>query len=99
MIVRITLDAQNEEALEAFEKAVLQCSSIVSCFLMSGASDYVVTVVARDIEDFERIHKTQLSSLPRVARLESSFAIREVINRAVPPVALQSQSNKPRSRV
>ena len=55
---------------------------------MSGAADYQITVVARDIEDYERVHNTQLSRLPHVARIESSFALREVINREVPPEIL-----------
>jgi len=42
---------------------------------MSGSDDYIVIVLARDIEDFERIHRTELSRLPRVARIQSSFAI------------------------
>ncbi len=85
VVVRITLDSQSDEALTAFEAGVLDCPSVVRCFLMSGSDDYVVIVLARDIEDFERIHRTELSRLPRVARLESSFALREVVNRAVPP--------------
>ena len=85
VVVRITLDGQSDEALTAFEAGVLDCPSVVRCFLMSGSDDYVVIVLARDIEDFERIHRTELSRLPRVARLESSFALREVVNRAVPP--------------
>lgn len=89
VIVRITLDSQSEEALDAFEKAVARCPSVVQCLLMSGDDDYLLTVLARDIEDFERIHKSQLSTLPRVARIHSSFAIREVINRQVPPTALE----------
>jgi DNA-binding Lrp family transcriptional regulator len=43
-------------------------------------------VLARDIQDFERIHRTELSRLPRVARVQSSFALREIVNRAVPTV-------------
>lgn len=85
VVVRITLESQSDEALKAFEAGVLDCPSVVRCFLMSGSDDYVVIVLARDIEDFERIHRTELSRLPRVARLESSFALREVVNRAVPP--------------
>ena len=42
--------------------------------------------LARDIQDFERIHRTELSRLPRVARVQSSFALREIVNRAVPTV-------------
>lgn len=85
VVVRITLDSQSEEALESFEAAIRRCASVVRCFLMSGSDDYLVIVLAADIADFERIHKTQLSRLPRVARIQSSFAIREVVNWAVPP--------------
>jgi DNA-binding Lrp family transcriptional regulator len=77
--------------LDAFERAVIACPSVVRCFLMSGSDDYMVTVLARDIEDFEHIHRTQLSRLPRVARIQSSFALREIINRAVPPAALKGR--------
>lgn len=84
VVVRITLDSQSDEALKSFEAGVVDCPSVIRCFLMSGSDDYVVIVLARDIEDFERIHRTELSRLPRVARLESSFALREVVNRAVP---------------
>jgi DNA-binding Lrp family transcriptional regulator len=89
VVVRISLESQSEEALEAFEKAVIESPSVVRCFLMSGSDDYLVTVIARDIEDFERIHKTQLSRLPKVSRIQSSFALREVVNRIAPPAAFQ----------
>jgi DNA-binding Lrp family transcriptional regulator len=56
---------------------------------MSGSDDYIIAVNARSISDFERIHRTELARLPHVARIQSSFALREVINRAVPPAALE----------
>jgi DNA-binding Lrp family transcriptional regulator len=96
VLVRVTLESQNEEALKSFEAAVIDCPSVVRCFLMSGSDDYIVIVLARDIEDFERIHRTELSRLPRVARIQSSFAMREVVNRAVPPVIF-SESRRLRS--
>jgi hypothetical protein len=34
--------------------------------------------------DFERVHKTQLSRLPHVAHIQSSFALRDVVRRALP---------------
>jgi len=88
VIVRITLESQSEDSLDTFESAVAKCPSVVRCLLMSGTDDYLVTVLARDIEDFEQIHKSQLSRLPRVARIQSSFAIRDVVNRSFPPAAL-----------
>jgi DNA-binding Lrp family transcriptional regulator len=57
VMVSISLKSQSEERLAAFEKAVAAASSIVSCHLMSGEDDYVLTILARDLADFERIHK------------------------------------------
>lgn len=84
VIVQISLKSQNEELLASFEKAVTAAPSVVSCHLMSGEDDYILTVLARDLADFERIHKEELSRLPGVARVRSSFALREVASRALP---------------
>lgn len=86
--IQIALKSQNEELLAAFEKAALAAPNIVSCHLMSGDDDYLLTVLARDLADFERIHKEQLSRLPGVARLKSSFSLREVASRSLPATVL-----------
>jgi Lrp/AsnC family transcriptional regulator, leucine-responsive regulatory protein len=88
VIVQIALTSQNEELLKAFEEAVVKAPSVVSCHLMSGEDDYLLTVMARDLADYERIHKEQLSRLPGVARLKSSFALRDVANKALPASCL-----------
>jgi DNA-binding Lrp family transcriptional regulator len=88
VIVQIGLKSQNEDLLDAFEKAVVRAPSVVSCLLMSGDDDYLLTVMARDLSDFERIHKEQLSRLPGVVRLKSSFALREVASKALPSGSL-----------
>ena len=89
VVVTITLEKQSEEYLAAFEAAIARCPDVVSCHLMSGSDDYHLQVIARDIADFERIHKQHLSRMPGVARIHSSFAMREVVRRAIPETALQ----------
>jgi Lrp/AsnC family transcriptional regulator, leucine-responsive regulatory protein len=88
IFVEIALKSQSEELLASFEKAAAAAPSIVSCHLMSGENDYLITVMARDLADFERIHKEQLSRLPGVVRLKSSFSLREVTSRPLPESAL-----------
>lgn len=87
-LVHITLKAQSEDHLSKFEKAVTTCPHIVACFLMSGESDYLVRVNARDMAHYERIYKEWLSTLPGVSRIQSSFAMRMVVNRANIDVAM-----------
>jgi DNA-binding Lrp family transcriptional regulator len=88
VLIHISLQTQSEQQLEAFEAAVSAAPSIIGCQLMSGEDDYVLTVLARDLADYERIHKQELSRLPSVARLRSSFVLRDVKSRPIPESAL-----------
>ncbi len=76
--VEVSLVAQSEQALEKFEVAVQRVPEILECHLMSGQFDYLLRVVARDAEDYERIHRGKLARLPGVQRIQSSLALREV---------------------
>ena len=74
--VEISLSAQTEEAFEKFEKAILRVPEIVECHLMSGQFDYLLRIVAMDAADYERIHRSLISRLPGVQRIQSSLALR-----------------------
>jgi Lrp/AsnC family leucine-responsive transcriptional regulator len=85
-IVHISLSGQFAKTLTEFEKAVKLCPNVLVCYLMSGEYDYILRVAARDLEDYERIHRDWLSALPHVVKINSSFALREVID--IPNVRL-----------
>ncbi|MCH4022077.1 MAG: Lrp/AsnC family transcriptional regulator [Acetobacter sp.] len=81
VIVHLTLERLTEEALRRFEARIRLCPDVRECYLMTGDSDYLVRVEARDMADYERIHKEELSRLPGVVRIQSHFAIRPVVQR------------------
>lgn len=93
IFVHITLDRQTEDFLSAFEAAVKDCPEIMDCYLMSGQSDYLLRVVAKDAEDYERLHKETLSRLPGVTRIQTSIALRRVVRRQVAPPGLFDTPN------
>lgn len=82
VVVEIVLERQTAELMTRFENAIRRCPEVRECYLMSGPSDYLLRVEARDTADYERIHSEQLSRLPGVSRVQSSFAIRKVKRRA-----------------
>ena len=94
----ISLQNQTEQRLEAFEAAVDASPSVIGCELMSGEDDYLLTVLARDLADYERIHKQELSRLPGVTRLRSSFVLREVKTRPIPGLAVRTSSRDARNK-
>lgn len=80
-IVHISLSGQFEKSLSEFESAVKRCPNILSCHLMSGEYDYILRIAAKDLADYERIHRDWLSAMPHVTKINSSFALREVVDR------------------
>lgn len=80
-IVHISLSGQFAKTLSEFEAAVKLCPNVLVCYLMSGEYDYILRVAAKDLEDYERIHRDWLSALPHVVKINSSFSLREIIDR------------------
>ena len=86
VFVEISLQGQSDEILDAFEKAVARVPDVLECHLMAGSADYLLKVVARDSEDFARIHRQHLARLPGVAQMQSSFALKTVFKTTALPV-------------
>ncbi len=80
--IRVTLERQSAPVLSAFETAVRHCHDIVSCHLLAGQYDYMLVARVAGIDDYGRLHQTELSRLPGVTRLETSFALRNVLDGA-----------------
>lgn len=78
VFVEITLTSQSQTVLDAFERAATRVPEILECYLMAGSADYLLKVTVADSEDFARLHRRALSTLPGVAQMQSSFAMRTV---------------------
>ena len=59
---------------------------VLECHLMAGSADYLLKIVAKDNDDFERIHRNYLSKLPGIANMQSNFALRTVFKTTALPV-------------
>ncbi|WP_285712295.1 Lrp/AsnC family transcriptional regulator [Erythrobacter oryzae] len=76
VFVQVTLTDQRQATMLAFEAALARTEQVAEAYLMSGQSDYLVKVLVRDDDSYERIHREILSALPGVQRLVSQFTIR-----------------------
>lgn len=78
VFVEISLASQSSEALDAFEKAILEVDDVLECRLTSGRYDYIIRIVARNITDFQLVHHNKLASLPGVSRMQSFFTLKTI---------------------
>jgi DNA-binding Lrp family transcriptional regulator len=80
VFIRVTLERQSAPVLAAFETGIRRSKAIVSCHLMAGQYDYMLVARVSDVDDYGRLHQIELSRLPGVTRLETSFALRDVLD-------------------
>lgn len=76
VFVQVTLTDQRQATMLGFEKALAHTPQVAEAYLMSGQSDYLIKVLVREDDSYERIHREILSVLPGVQRLVSQFTIR-----------------------
>jgi Lrp/AsnC family transcriptional regulator len=74
----IIIRSHDEESLNAFESAVQNVKEIVECYSTSGDKDYVLRVVAKNVDDYEQLLKKIIVHLPNVASVNSTFALKQV---------------------
>lgn len=82
----IKLERQREEDLDRFEEVVARWPEVLDCYLMTGQRDYLMRIVAADLEAYERFIKDKLTRLENIASIETSFALGQVKRSEVLPL-------------
>jgi len=78
VFISISLKAQSREALAEFERRIAEHDEVMECYLMTGDSDYLIRVAVADIAALERFILNQLTPIPGVEKIRSSFALKQV---------------------
>jgi len=78
VFVTISLVGQDEQNLDDFEAAVVRHPEILECWLTAGVSDYQLRLLAEDMNDYERLHRSVLARLPGVGSMTTQFVLRRI---------------------
>lgn len=98
IFVQVTLDRQIEAALTTFEEAVTRRPEVMECYLMTGASDYLLRVVVADLERFRTFVVDFLSRIPGVGNIQSSVALKRVKYQTALPLPTEKEKVAQRRR-
>lgn len=74
VFVRIRLDKHDEDTVRHFETRVAAIDEILECYVMTGLSDYLLRVVAADLDDYETFVRTRLHPIGGIGSIDTSFA-------------------------
>lgn len=78
VFISISLKEQSKAALAEFERRIGEHDEVMECYLMTGDSDYLIRVAVPDIAALERFILNQLTPIPGVEKIRSSFALKQV---------------------
>ncbi len=87
VFIRLKLERHSDEAVNAFEAAITAMPQVMDCWLMTGRSDYLLRVIAADLDDYERFVRRELQRVPGIASIDTSFAYGSVKHAQVLPDA------------
>jgi len=77
VFVGIRTNEHNEQWLKRFAEGVTAIPEVVEFYRMSGDIDYMLKIVARDIEDYDRVYKKLIAVAP-LHDVSSSFAMERI---------------------
>lgn len=85
VFISVTLERQVREMLDRFEEHVARLPEVMSGFLMTGGSDYLLRAVVRDLEHYRELLDS-LTKVEGVEHIQSSFALKSFVNKPSPLV-------------
>ena len=86
----VKLSLPSTENLDAFESAVAAWPEVVQCATVTGAADYELRIVTRDMHAFDDFLRDKILSLGLVSNIESRIVIRSVKHTTAAPLGLIS---------
>jgi DNA-binding Lrp family transcriptional regulator len=78
VFISISLKEQSKTALAEFEERIAEHDEVMECYLMTGDSDYLIRVAVADITALEKFILEQLTPIPGIEKIRSSFALKQV---------------------
>ncbi|GGZ97324.1 AsnC family transcriptional regulator [Arenicella chitinivorans] len=86
----INLSQAGRQNMEMFEAAVAKLDEVVECYTMTGAWDYMLKVVVRDIRHYEIFVRNHLLvKVPNIGEIHSHMAVTEIKNTTELPLHTQ----------
>jgi DNA-binding Lrp family transcriptional regulator len=88
VFISISLKEQSKTALAEFEARIAEHDEVMECYLMTGDSDYLIRVAVADITALEKFILEQLTPIPGIEKIRSSFALKQVRYKTALPLPI-----------
>ncbi|WP_210080291.1 Lrp/AsnC family transcriptional regulator [Pantoea endophytica] len=86
VFVRVTIDSHSEAEARKFEQEVMALDNVVSCYSIGGDADFLLQVVAADMDAYAEFAMSVIRRLPGIKEIQSMFVLKEIKGLATWPL-------------
>lgn len=86
IFAQVRLNAHGRANLDEFAEAIRGFPEVLDAYVLMGTTDFMLRIVARDIDAYERFFFDKLSRLPGVQEITSTVALSEIKSTTVLPI-------------
>lgn len=76
--VQISCTDHDENSTELFERIIHESDNVLACHNTTGEADFLLQVIAKDLDDYSQFVERTLRKLPSVSTIRSSISLREI---------------------
>lgn len=88
IFAQVKLSAQGRQHLDEFSEAIRRFPEVLECWVLMGPVDFLLRVVAPDVESYERFFFEKLSRVPGIQEITSTVALSEIKATTALPIGL-----------
>ena len=78
VFIRVSIDSHSKTEAQKFEEEVMRLEDVVACYSIGGDADFLLQVVARDLDSFAEFAMTVVRQLPGIKEMQSMFVLKEI---------------------
>nr|WP_321443279.1 Lrp/AsnC family transcriptional regulator [uncultured Cohaesibacter sp.] len=76
--IRVKIDSHSEAEAEQFASEVMQLDQVVACYSIAGDADFLLQVVARDLDSYSDFAMNEIRRLPGIKEMQTSMMLKEI---------------------
>jgi Lrp/AsnC family transcriptional regulator len=89
IFAQVKLSAQGRQHLDEFSEAIRRFPEVLECWVLMGPVDFLLRIVAPDVESYERFFFEHLSRVPGIQEITSTVALSEIKATTAVPIPLR----------
>lgn len=78
IFAQVRLNAKGRENIEEFSQAIQGFKEVLECYVTLGTTDFILRIVASDINAYERFFFDRLSRVPGIQEINSMVALSQI---------------------